>query len=49
MVECVSWSHEYMTAGNKPSYIDDAQAKNISIMIDKIIQLAYFINRKEKK
>ena len=38
-----------MAAGNKPSHIDDAEGINISIMIDKIIQLAYFINRKEKK
>lgn len=38
-----------MTADNKPSHIDDAGMGNISIMIDKIIQLAYFINRKEKK
>ena len=38
-----------MTAGNKPSYIDDSGMENISIMIDKIIQLVYFINRKEKK
>ncbi len=38
-----------MAADNKPSYIDDAWMKNISIMIDKIIQLTYFINRKEKK
>ncbi|MFG6361169.1 MAG: hypothetical protein K1W09_01955 [Akkermansia muciniphila] len=49
MVECIEWSHEYMAADNKPSYIDDAWMENISIMIDKIIQLTYFINRKEKK
>lgn len=38
-----------MTAGNKPSCIDDAKGIDFSIMIDKIIQLTYFINRKEKK
>ena len=38
-----------MAADNKPSYIDDAWMENISIMIDKIIQLTYFINRKDKK
>ncbi|WP_418674195.1 hypothetical protein [Akkermansia sp.] len=30
MVECIEWSHEYMTAGNKPSYIDDAVNSVIS-------------------
>ena len=49
MAECIEWSHGNMTAGNKPSHIDDAGMENISIMIDKIIQLVYFINRKEKK
>lgn len=38
-----------MTAGNKPSHIDDAKEIDSSIMIDKIIHLVYFINRKEKK
>lgn len=33
----------------KPSHIDDAKGIDFSIMIDKIIQLVYFINRKEKK
>ncbi|PNC58205.1 hypothetical protein CXU13_12105 [Akkermansia muciniphila] len=36
MVECMEWSHEYMTADNKPSHIDDAGKVNISITIDKI-------------
>lgn len=49
MVECIEWSHGYMPAGNKPSHIDDVGMENISITIDKIIQLTYFINRKEKK
>lgn len=30
MVECVEWSHEYMTTGNKPSHIDDAVNSVIS-------------------
>ena len=30
-----------MTAGNKPSHIDDANGIDFSIMIDKIVRLIY--------
>jgi hypothetical protein len=44
MAECIEWSHGNMTAGNKPSHIDDVKGIDFSNMIDKKWIWKHFIN-----